>query len=245
MEEILVSTYKLTISVKGNLEDETFTGVRDYCKKLRSFFQVEERGQSGGHRHMHCLLLTDPMNKDKKKEFKRQIFNKFVKDKYPGSISRHAVVMNVQYDHNWVDEYLKKEDGYVIHHDNYKRELVEQNFPSVDEQEHLQQDSKARNANSMWLDLCTDWEQHPEFPNDIPGAMEYFNNRMFVKRDMPVITDDRFRRNKAMSLFMFRRNRYNLAGHDWRWLQNNYDDDTIKVWKKRRTELRQDGTRKT
>ena len=230
-----IKTYKVTVSVPGNVD----RSIADWlCKTYGdkgSFLLVEEHGESGMHAHLHALMyFEEGLDDVAKRQWKRRLFKK-VQEKHPSARAAHAVVMNVQHDHKWYDEYLRKEEGYITHADNYDRELVESAFPTTEQQEELQSASKACNSNSMWIDLCKGWEEYGN-ACDPMGAVEYLNYRMHYKRDLPVIADDRFRRQKAIALYEFRVRRVRVSTRDEKWLSHVYEDEYVKDMKRKRTD---------
>lgn len=202
--QVLTQSFQLTVSPREPVTKECQDAIVNYIRGNCTYgFCVLETGVSG-KLHLHALMIYD--NHKEKKKLQENITNRQVRPNgHPGAKNGLAVKVQVCPGHKWYDEYLRKEDTYVIIYDNYDRERVTSYFPSEAVQEFLQVrhntsgpcDKHMAGHERQWIEL---------YPDDgsYESAIQYFRVRMYVKRDMIVIEDKRRLCQKAWALYEYR-----------------------------------------
>lgn len=201
--EILdTKTFLLTVSVPGHLSRDTVGMIEQWVRKRTLHaYVVVERG-STDREHLHAVLVfKDPMLACKIRE---NVWDRYVKKFHPDAIGRRAVLCTVQYDHSWYDEYLKKETGARVIVDTYDREKITDFFPTKEVQEELVSRAAKRHAGDPgMLEHLERWKTFTE-DSTKESALRYFKTRMYIERDMMIITDKKRLVDKALALYEFR-----------------------------------------
>lgn len=136
-----IYTYKLTVSPKGDISQDCIKalcrGIEDTCKY---YYVCTEHGKSG-QLHLHAALVLE--RPQPKKHLRNNIAQRAVKPYHnpttDGTILSVAVNMHVMYDHGWYDEYLRKEEDVEVCLEHYERDEVTKYFPTVEQQQQLQE----------------------------------------------------------------------------------------------------------
>lgn len=199
--QIKVHTFKITVSVKGNISDQC---VRSVCKALRKFRQIYvvcEQGAAGTHRHLHALVQSET---PREKRNIQTVIAKVVKACHPDSNGK-AVKVNTCYDTEWYDEYLRKEDGVEnIDTDNFDIDLFRDALPDQATQDALQAaEGQCVNRNIL-VTHEERWIQYAPDDRSFNSAIRYLKWRQNVQRDMQPIIDTRRFRQLAYALTNFR-----------------------------------------
>lgn len=199
--EIKVKTFKLTVSVKGDISDHC---VKSVCKSLRKFKQIYvvlEQGSSGTHRHLHALLHS---HEPRHKRNIQTVIAKIVKAIHKDSNGR-AVKVNTCYDTEWYDQYLRKEEGVEhVDTDNFNVELFRADLPDQETQDALQAAQGHRDNRNVLVAHEERWIQYSPDDRTYKSAISYLKWRQNVKRDMQPIIDTRRFRQLAYALTNFR-----------------------------------------
>jgi len=196
-------TFLVTISVPGDLNDELIKKVCAWVRKqTTNAYVVTEHGASD-RLHLHALMVFKESRLSAK--IRENLFTRFVKPYHPDAIGRVAVVVTVQYDHKWYDEYLRKEKTSTTHVDTYDRETVTSYFPTLAVQEALQTKREiSRSGDRVMSEHLLRWTADTSAAVTPEGALIYFKKRMFVDRDMIIIVDKRKLCQKAYALYELR-----------------------------------------
>lgn len=209
------STFIVTISPKSDVNPECEKALLKWSGKNSDYcYVVAERGKSG-KRHIHMALA---FNEKRCKQRMQEDLWKFKVKKWHGdSIGKYAVVVTNMYNHDWYDSYLRKEEGVEILLDNYDRELVGRLFPTVEQQQLFLELKGKRIVDSVLHNHQISWEE-TDFPVSVGGALDYLRDRMFVKKDMMVILDERRLRQLALALYRYRASDISRSQEDDEWL---------------------------
>lgn len=205
-------TWRLTVSVKGDLLKECEKKVLAYLtKRCRFVYAVAERGSSN-RRHMHAAIC-----------FKQEIDRhhligyiwKMVQEYHADSLRRHAVNLHAMYDNTWHSEYLQKENDCEVLYNNYDPEKIAEYFPTQSEQEelmlHVVDGTDDRVADPYIDKLVNQWTEHD--PNErvervtYERACRYLKYCMFDARTMRCISDNRRFCQLAWTMFQYRTRR--------------------------------------
>ena len=195
-------TFELTLSPLLDINDSCQEAVKTYCIRncLYSLI-VLEHGKSG-KLHLHALLAFEYHHDHS--DLKAYIKRHLVKPHHPEAFLKHAVTLVTQYDHDWYDRYLRKEESCITLHDNYNRDAVGLLFPSQQTQAYLQGKSNARSPCATMLDHESQWIKM--FPDDssLLSASRYYDHRANVRRDLVVPTDEAKQTAFIKQLWKFR-----------------------------------------
>lgn len=200
---IPLKSFKLTISPKGDVSKDTIDRVVAYAMKSDMYHVVLEHGTSG-KAHIHALLnYSTPKLAPKIQE---NVWQRMVKPFSPGSIGKFAVQVNANYDSRWASEYLSKESTHEVLATNYDASLESNYYPSPEVQTTLQTISRVHVAvDSFYAEhalLFAEYVIRRPHPG-VTDAIEYFYNRMFVKKDMRVNADKRRVHQMAHALLRY------------------------------------------
>lgn len=211
-------TFLVTISPKGDISESSENAVLKWAiKSTQYMYAVAERGKSG-QRHLHMsLIFEQPRGKQTLQE---DIWKRYVKKWHGDSIGKYAVVVTNMYNHDWYDSYLRKEGGVEVLVDAYDREAITPMFPTQEQQQLYQSLAGKKVADSLLHDHCVAWEDTTHAVS-VAGALFYFRERMFVKRDMAVVMDERRLRQMALALYRYRAQDITLSHEDEEFLNRS------------------------
>lgn len=215
-ERLDTRTFKCTISVVGDISEQCVTAMKKYMKTACAFaYGVVEHGKTG-KAHLHALLVYDTAMHGKK--LQENINKRYVKQQgHPEAKNGLATVVTVQYDHDWYDEYLKKETGVQVIYDKYDRDVVSGFFPTKEVQAALQERANPKYDPYKRLDECVAaWtEATPECESrGINECHEFIFRRMFSSRLMEPIFDRRKLRDFVLLVWRMRNRYYAVDGED-------------------------------
>lgn len=205
-----ISTFLITISVPGDISDNSVNSILAYCKKkCRYSYLVCERGTTC-KRHLHVLMCMKVACE--KNDMLTYLWTSIVQRDHADAKKSVAMNCHVQYDHNWYDTYLLKEEERELIYDNYDRDEVGKWFPTEGEQEQLMQAvATGRSVGSVadsYIDkLVAAWVEYDGIGSDYEDAGRYINYRMYVARDMTCIRDVRRLSQLCWTMFCYRTHR--------------------------------------
>lgn len=137
MTDFEVLTFRLTISVPGDISEACIDDMKTYLMSRTKYMYFVKELSTGDnpkwHAHIAMCFKTAPKSM---KDFKADFCRYHVK-KYHPDIGRRALLWVAMYNHDWYDQYLKKSADTVIVFDNYDRESVTSAFPSLEIQQQL------------------------------------------------------------------------------------------------------------
>lgn len=207
-------TFQITISPKGDVTEKCVEVLLKWVKKTSlSSYVVAERG-SNGQRHLHMAVAFED---SRSKRCLQEDLWKKVKKFHGDSIGRIAVVVTVSYDHRWYDEYLRKEAGVELLHDNYDRTVITDLFPSPEVQQLLVESKGKKVCDTYVYEHCVLWEA-TDLPVSVSGALRYLRERMFKEKTMMVMLDERRIRQLAIAIFRYRTGNCDQTMEDDEWL---------------------------
>jgi hypothetical protein len=219
---IEIKTYRVTISVKGDISDGLVRWVlRTYDKENK--YVVCERGQNG-QRHLHMLIQFE---KPKEKRHLRTAMFRAVKQHHKDSNGK-ALVINAAYDMKWFDEYLRKE--YEVEHvdtDDFDAESFRNALPDKATQTALQAATRCKPIGAYWIDHEKRWIERFPYDTTYESAIRYFKERMFVLRDMEPISDPVKLRKNAYTLYAYRNKSIEPDFGDNAYMKKEYDGEII------------------
>lgn len=215
------STYLITISVKGDLDDECAKDIKTYlAKKCRWIYAVLEYADKW-HMHAACCY-KNPTNA---KSIKDSLWEK-VKEYHADSVRKHAIHLSVMYNHNWFDTYLHKSESTKVLIDDYDKEQVGKLFPSIEQQEALIKITKTTPGEAalcpFWQRLLTGYEEHAS-EYTYKTAIEYIKYCMVITYEIKPITDPRKYRQMAAMLVMLKTKDYSMSHGDERYYMQETD----------------------
>lgn len=140
MLDIRVKTYRLTVSVPGDISQGCIGDVCSFLdKRCDSLYVVTE---VSAKLHLHaCVCLSIPPAFDQFKQWKYKLFKR-IRDHHPDAKSMYALVVTTMYNHDWYDDYLKKDVQRTVYIDRYDRDVFSAAFPTKEEQERLESFNK-------------------------------------------------------------------------------------------------------
>jgi len=208
-------TFLVTISPKGDISPQSEQALIKWSGKNSDYcYIVAERGRSG-QRHIHMALA---FNEARNKQCLQEDTWKYRVKKWHGdSIGKYAVVVTNMYNHDWYDEYLRKEEGVEVLLDEYDRDAITSLFPTVEQQQLFMELKGKRVVDSVLHEHNVLWSE-TDLPVSVGGALRYFRERMFQKKDMMVILDDRRVRQLALALYRYRTSNCDQTMEDDEWL---------------------------
>lgn len=213
---IKLRSWKVTISTKGDIPEEVVQKYYEYVfsnPNIEMHYTVVERGETG-RKHLHGLVCL----KDGKPSayLQNYIWRHFVQPYVDDShIGKIAVRLDVNADDRWISEYLKKEQAVEIISNEYDVGRESEFYPTDGEQQTLKAFVDAASAvDPYYAEHAAFYEQ---FVMALPGhkysifrhvstsalAERYFNNRMYVLKDMKVIRDPRVVHQMARALHRY------------------------------------------
>lgn len=204
-------TFLITISPKGDVSEQCQKSILKWVDRNACHaYVVAERGQSG-QRHLHLALAFEiPRSKHNLHD---DIWKRHVKKWHGDSIGKYAVVVTNMYNHDWYDSYLRKEEGVEVLIDNYDSAAVCDMFPTAEQQELFKALTGKRIADAAIHEHCALWED-TTYSVSVAGALFYLRERMFIHRNMMVISDERRLRQLALALYRYRAQDIRLSHED-------------------------------
>lgn len=199
--------FNITISVKEDIDEQAVSKLKNWAvKKALYSYAVLENETSKRHFHA-CVFCLDPQNP----KSIRDTLWKLIKPFHPTSIGRFAVHIQACPGRKWIDEYLQKESSREIVINSLPADLddLEEYFPDETTQELLKKKSEKHENNVVDLFYANHEVHYKEFLHEkswvssIETALQYFQNRMYVKKDMRVIEDQRRLFQKAICLYRY------------------------------------------
>lgn len=220
--DVKLKCFKVTISTKYDVSDETVAKFSKWCQKNTTMHHmVIEKGDTNV-KHIHALLCIEKGYV--KRHLQDYVWKHFVRDFNEGCIARYAVRVDVNYDDKWYNDYLRKESDVEIVSTNYDASHEGKFYPSAEEQEYFQACASVNSACDPWyadheLKFKEWWLERRDgnrFKPPPHGAdvHEYLLDCMYVQRTMKPIADERRRRQLAAS----------LARYVTKDAKNNYED---------------------
>lgn len=213
-----LNTFRLTISVPGDLDDEVVKRVVSYCEKKCHYAYVVVEHGANVRRHLHAAVcLKVPMEGNNLLGYMWKI----VQAHHPDALRRRAVNKHVMYDHAWYDEYLRKESDVEVHYAKYDKDGVAAYFPSEEAQTELMSvvegAEPARIADKYYDRLEREWIEYSPDGSTFRNAVEFLNHIMFVARTERCIADTRRFSQVAYCLFRYRNKIANADAGSLRW----------------------------
>lgn len=156
-EDLLLRTYEVTLSPKGDIPEACYKECMEYIEKNCGYYiAVLERGKKSNQLHMHAAIdFKKPLNRKSVRDY----FTRTVAKYFDRSKRKHAVVVVNMYNHDWYDEYLRKDADAVVLGEKYDREEVEKHFPTPEEQLILQQKQKDRDIVPIHVQVYNAWRE--------------------------------------------------------------------------------------
>ena len=201
-------TFRITISVPGDLDTECSDRIVNWCRKqCRHAYVVCEQGASA-KRHLHAAIcLKTPAEGNNVIGY----LWKIVQDHHPKAIRKFAMNKHVMYDHSWYDEYLRKEDHCEVLYAKYDRDEVTSYFPADAEQEilrtHVLEGTNDKPADPYMDRLEREWIEYDPHDAEYESAGRFLNYIMFVARTERCISDNRRFNQVAWTLYKYRNRR--------------------------------------
>ena len=174
---IAVKTYRVTISVKGDISEPLVKWVqKTYFDNNK--YVVLEHGQNG-QKHMHMLIQFE---QPKQKKNLRDVLFRAIKKYHPDSNGK-ALVLNTCYNMEWYKTYLRKEDDCIdVDTDNFDAERFRMALPDQATQTALQDAQRRKPVGAYWNDHEKRWiERYPD-NSSYESAIRYLKERMFALR---------------------------------------------------------------
>lgn len=206
--DIPLKGFKVTISTKLDVSDQTINLLTKWCKKEAMHHIVVEYGKSGV-KHVHALVCCEfPKIK---RNIADHIWKKYVRDcNEGGNVQKHAVRVDVLYDNKWYLEYLRKEDHHEVISTNYDPERESNYYPEGGVKEQLEEIQASYTRNNFWTDLANEFKEwylgkhHNVRPDHygVEHVHEFYHTKMLVDRTLPDVADDRRRRQNVKYLWM-------------------------------------------
>lgn len=181
---------KVTLSVKGDICDET---VKRFCKwasKATMYHVVEEF--TNDRRHVHALLCYEKAVLAA--SVQENVYKRFVKPFHPDSIGKFAVKVNANYDNKWITSYLSKETSTKVIVSQYDACREADYYPPKEVQLLLQNVNNCHTAvDSFYAEHEVEYLQYIRLRDGSTPelAIKYLYDRMHVSRTMRVISDKR------------------------------------------------------
>ena len=179
-----IQSFKITMSFKTDVTKEMQNWTVGYLRKMTKYRFVVTELDKSGKVHLHaCCIWNKETRGDNIKETLFKGYLKYQKDQ---SIKKFCIMMNVLYDDNWYQDYLRKDPNRVILENVWgEPDELKQYYPPKEVQEACKaigEANKSRNAN---LDMCTafqEWaDQRGIQHNDVLAASEWLN-RWYMDR---------------------------------------------------------------
>lgn len=193
--------FRITLSPVSDITDDTKLQIVQWCRRQSFAYAVLEHGNSG-KRHAHIAVLTP---KETERATLQESWWKRIKNAYPGSVGRIAVVVNIMYNNDWYNEYLRKEDGREVIYDNYDSDIVSECFPTSEQQAQLVElVGKPTPRMHYTHDLCDSWESLYPSDSSYESAIRFLNHRMFIEKKGPYLVSPRKQQELAWFLYRMR-----------------------------------------
>lgn len=214
--KLCVRAFNLTVSVRENISDACIKALKTFIKKVCLWYYIVlERGESG-KLHMHaCLFFKD--SRDKKK-LRENIWDRFVKPYHSTSIGRIAVHIQAMPGTKWIDEYLLKEEGVEVLEQVLPpaKADLEEFIPTQEVQDMLikaaEKEQKSTDPFYAMHEVAyKQWLHENTWVSSSQTAHEYFQWRMFVKKDQRVVADSRRVHQMAVALHKYSTDSYKLT----------------------------------
>lgn len=200
---IITKTFLLTVSPKEPVTVECQNAIRTYIMTHCTFFYVVLETGRSGKLHLHAVMVFETHKV--KKKLQENINNRLVRPcGHPEAKNGIATKVQVCPGHKWYDEYLKKETGVKVIANHYDRDLVTAYFPTEEVQTVLQVLSRSRgNSDQLMAEHERQWAAF-SLDSTYESCVRYLKDRMYVKRDLLVITDKRRFCQFAFALYEYR-----------------------------------------
>lgn len=219
---IAVKTYRVTISVKGDISDGLVKWVQKTYFDTNKYV-VLEYGQNG-QKHMHMLIQFEQA---KQKKNLRDVLFRAIKKYHPDSNGK-ALVLNTCYNMEWYDTYLRKEDDCIdVDTDNFDAGAFESALPDKATQATLQDAQRRKPIGAYWLDHEQRWIEFSPDNTSYESAIVYFKTRMYVTRDMEPISNLKKLRDIAYTLWAYRNKAATCDFGDTAYMKKEFDGEII------------------
>lgn len=194
-------SFCITVRPKDGLHGEYAAAVEKYIKKQQYYvYQYEKEAEA---KHIHAqIFFEEPVRKSNIQTALKRIAEKH--DNNWGAASRKVLVSGVKiaYNDNFMDNYITKENGTIAMDQYNPPPNTEEFYPSEAEQSAAQ--AAANAADNHFHKLKTLWELHnpdySEHQKTLKDIGLFIYNLMFVDKVIPVIQDDRRRKQLAKAL---------------------------------------------
>lgn len=204
-------TFRVTVSVPGDLSKECETKIVSYFKKKALYAYVVIEYGASVKRHLHAAVcMKEPMEGNNLIGYMWKI----VKEHHPSANRKYAMNKHVMVDNAWYNDYLKKEVGVEVIYDNYDKDAIEEHFPTEEEQEalmaHVTEGTTDKPVDGYYSRMEEKWIAFSPDDHSWESAIRFLQDAMFVTRTERVISDTRRFNQVAWSLFCYRTKRVSL-----------------------------------
>lgn len=211
-DQALVQAFNLTVSVKDDISDECVKAIKKWLTKNTKWVHCVLE-QETSKRHLHAALFFETA-RDKKK-LRENLWDRQVKPYHPTSIGRIAVHIQSAPGRKWIDEYLAKEEHVevVLSHLPIDTNDLDEYYPS-EETQALLMSAKEKVVDCFYATheaVYKEWLHEQTWVSSTQTAHEYFNWRMFVKKDIRVIADSRRCHQLSLALHRYATDSYKLT----------------------------------
>lgn len=205
------ATFRVTVSVPGDLDKECESKLVTYFKKKARYAYVVIEHGANVKRHMHAAVcMKEAMEGNNLIGYMWKIVHEY----HPSAIRKVAMNKHVMVDHQWYDDYLKKESGVEVLFNNYDRDAIDDYFPTEEEQEalmaHVTEGTTDKPVDAYYSRMEERWIA--KFPDDSSweSSVRFLKDAMFVSRTERCISDTRRFNQVAWTLFCYRNKRVEL-----------------------------------
>lgn len=222
--DLKLKGFKLTVSTKYDISELTVEKIASYVKKNCDMGMVVLENGESGVLHLHALLnFADGRVK---RNLSDHFWKFFVKPFNEECIQKWAVRFDVLYDEYWRMEYLKKEATRRLVLDNYDDGRAAEYYAPFEVQAYLQSVSVASDACDPFYAMHA-VEFNEWIKRDTPGpprvvtlttCLEYLHHRMFVAKNMKIISQHRRAYEIADRLYRYVTSNVTLDFEDRKWV---------------------------
>lgn len=204
-DDLKFTGWKLTISTKFDIHDETVERVKKWAHKTcHMYWIVLERGESGV-KHLHALMCRK--EEAMKYSLHDHVWKHYVRPFNEECVGVKAVKFDILYNAEWSTWYLSKEEDHELVDKNYDVAL-ESDYYATQEQQAILIRERDINAScdpfyARHKERFLEWNRrdtngpgvdvggYNSYPVTTQRCIEYFYWRMFVDKSMKVISDAR------------------------------------------------------
>ena len=199
-------SFCITVRPKNGLHVEYAQAVEKYIRKQKHYVYTYEKEAEARHLHAQ-IFFEDAVRKSNIQTALKRIAEKH--DENWNAASRKVLVSGVKiaYNDNFMDNYITKEGGTIGMEAYNPPDNTEEFYPTLEEQAAVQATANATDRQfhklkELWDTHYPDYTQHQKTLKDV-GLFIY--DLMFEEKVIPVITDDRRRKQlvKALTHYIF------------------------------------------